>query len=90
MPGDPFADMGALRTLALHDNDLSSLETGVFDALTALRYVGAGESARVGACGECDAATHVLAHPRICGMDMCTYGSMCVGGGHARAWEPTR
>ena len=52
MPGDPFADMGALRTLDLNGNDLSSLETGVFDALTALRYVGAGESARVGSCGD--------------------------------------
>ena len=29
-----------------------------------------------------DAATHARAQPRICGMDMCTYGSMCVGGGH--------
>ena len=52
MPGDPFADMGALETLRLGDNDLTSLETGVFDALTALRYVGEGESARVGACGD--------------------------------------
>ena len=52
MPGDPFADMGALRTLRLRNNDLSSLETGVFDALTALRYVGEGESARVGSCGD--------------------------------------
>ena len=52
MPGDPFADMGALHTLDLSDNDLSSLETGVFDALTALRYVGEGESARVGSCGD--------------------------------------
>ena len=52
MPGDPFADMGALETLDLYGNDLSSLETGVFDALTALRYVGAGESARVGSCGD--------------------------------------
>ena len=33
MPGDPFADMGALETLDLDDNDLTSLETGVFDAL---------------------------------------------------------
>ena len=48
MPGDPFADMGALRTLNLKYNDLSSLETGVFDALVSLKYVGAGESARVG------------------------------------------
>ena len=48
MPGDPFADMGALETLRLSDNDLTSLETGVFDALVSLRYVGAGESARVG------------------------------------------
>ena len=52
MPGDPFADMGALEELDLGYNDLSSLETGVFDALTALRYVGAGESARVGSCGD--------------------------------------
>jgi hypothetical protein len=90
MPGDPFADMGALERLELDNNDLTSLETGVFDALTALRYVGEGESARVGSCGECDADTHARALPRICGMDMYTYGSMCVGGGHARAWEPTR
>ena len=79
------------RTLLLADNDLTSLPAGVFDALTALRYGGAGESARVGARAEMgDAATHARAQPRICGMDMCTYGSMCVGvGGHARAWAPT-
>ena len=52
MPGDPFADMGALETLKLWENNLSSLETGVFDALVSLRYVGEGESARVGACGD--------------------------------------
>jgi len=52
MPGDPFADMGALETLNLKYNDLSSLETGVFDALVSLRYVGEGKSARVGACGD--------------------------------------
>ena len=77
------------RTLSLNMNALTSLPAGVFDALTALQYVGAGESARVGACGECDAATHAPAQSRICGMDMCTYGSMCVVGGHARAWAPT-
>ena len=49
------------RRLYLDDNDLTSLPAGVFDALTALRYVGEGESARVGACGECDAATHARA-----------------------------
>ena len=38
MPGDPFADMGALETLKLRNNDLTSLETGVFDALVSLRY----------------------------------------------------
>jgi len=48
MPGDPFADMGALEYLFLYSNDLTSLPAGVFDALTALRYVGEGESARVG------------------------------------------
>ena len=38
-----------------------------------------------------DAATHARAHPRISGMDMCTYGSMCVGGGgHARVGELSR
>ena len=37
------------RRLDLDNNDLTSLPTGVFDALTALSYVGAGESARVGA-----------------------------------------
>ena len=52
MPGDPFADMGALETLKLYWNDLSSLETGVFDDLTSLRYVGSGESPRVGECGD--------------------------------------
>ena len=52
MPGDPFADMGALETIYLRNNDLTSLETGVFDALVSLRYVGAGESARVGSCGD--------------------------------------
>ena len=40
------------RGLYLSYNDLTSLPTGVFDALTALQYVGAGESARVGACGD--------------------------------------
>ena len=40
------------RTLDLSYNDLTSLPAGVFDALTALRYVGAGESARVGECGD--------------------------------------
>ena len=77
------------RTLNLRNNDLTSLPAGVFDALTALTYVGEGESARVGSCGECDDATHAHVHSRICGMDMCTYGSMCVGGGQTRAWEPT-
>jgi len=77
------------RTLSLSFNDLTSLPTGVFDALSSLTYVGEGESARVGSCGECDAATHAGAQPRICGMDMSTYGSMCVVGGHARAWAPT-
>ena len=52
MPGDPFADMGALEELDLSYNDLTSLPAGVFDALTALWYVGAGESARVGSCGD--------------------------------------
>ena len=36
------------RTLKLDGNDLTSLPVGVFDALTALTYVGEGESARVG------------------------------------------
>ena len=68
------------RHLNLRYNDLTSLPVGVFDALTALTYVGEGESA----------LTHARALPRISGMDMCTYGSMCVGGGrHARAWAPT-
>ena len=40
------------RTLLLADNDLTSLPAGVFDALTALTYVGEGESARVGSCGD--------------------------------------
>ena len=40
------------RTLYLGSNALTSLPVGVFDALTALRYVGAGESAREGACGD--------------------------------------
>ena len=40
------------RTLYLYDNDLTSLPAGVFDALTALRYVAEGESARVGSCGD--------------------------------------
>ena len=40
------------RTLYLDENALTSLPVGVFDALTALRYVGEGESARVGACGD--------------------------------------
>ena len=48
MPGDPFADMGALEELRLYGNDLTSLETGVFDALVSLRYVGEWESARGG------------------------------------------
>ena len=72
------------RTLLLSNNDLTSLPAGVFDALTNLRYVGKG---RVHGWGREEmrvAATHARAHPRICGMDMYTYGSMCVGGGHAR------
>ena len=40
------------RTLWLFNNDLTSLPAGVFDALTALTYVGEGESARVGSCGD--------------------------------------
>ena len=40
------------RDLRLDNNDLTSLPTDVFDALTALTYVGEGESARVGACGD--------------------------------------
>ena len=40
------------RWLNLGDNALTSLPAGVFDALTALEYVGEGESARVGACGD--------------------------------------
>ena len=40
------------RWLDLSYNDLTSLPTGVFDALTALTYVGEGESARVGSCGD--------------------------------------
>ena len=78
------------RILWLSDNDLTSLPAGVFDALTALRYVGAGESARVGGRAEMgDAATHARVLPRISGMDMYTYGSMCVVGGYVCAWEPT-
>ena len=72
------------RKLYLDNNDLTSLPTDVFDALTALRYVGVGVSARVGSCGECDAATRARVLPRICGIDMSTYGSVCVVGGHAR------
>ena len=44
------------RSLVLRNNDLTSLPAGVFDALTALTYVGEGESARVGSCG--DACCH--------------------------------
>ena len=40
------------RRLQLYNNGLTSLPMGVFDALTALRYVGEGESARVGECGD--------------------------------------
>ena len=40
------------RTLYLNGNDLTSLPAGVFDALTALTYVGEGESVRVGSCGD--------------------------------------
>ena len=65
MPGDPFADMGALEHLKLSNNDLTSLETGVFDALS-LWYVGAGESARVGGRAEMRvASTHARVLPRI-------------------------
>ena len=78
------------RVLYLSSNALTSLPAGVFDALTALEYVGEGESARVGACGDaCCRHTCARAQPRICGMDMSTYGSMCVDGGYARAWAPT-
>ena len=77
------------RKLRLYKNALTSLPAGVFDALTALQYVGAGESARVGCGDACCRHTCARVQPRICGMDMCTYGSMCVGGGHERAWAPT-
>ena len=85
LPAGVFDALTALRELKLYYNYLTSLETGVFDALTALRYVGEGESARVGTCGDvCCRHTCARALPRISGMDMYTYGSMCVGGGHER------
>ena len=40
------------RYLDLNNNGLTSLPVGVFDGLTALTYVGEGESARVGSCGD--------------------------------------
>ena len=68
------------RTLRLNDNDLTSLLAGVFDAPTSFLYVHGWGRAEMG-----DAATHARVLPRICGMDMSTYGSMCVvGGTHAR------
>ena len=69
------------RDLRLDYNDLTSLPPGVFDALTALEYVGEGRVHGWGGEEMGDTATHARAHPRISGMDMSTYGSMCVGGG---------
>ena len=78
MPGDPFADMGALETLFLEYNDLTSLETGVFDDLTALRYVGEGESARVGACGD------------ACCRHTCARAAADMRHGHVHVWVDVR
>ena len=52
LANDPFAGMDALVNLDLRENAISALPVGVFDALTSLTYVGEGESARVGSCGD--------------------------------------
>ena len=52
------------RYLYLQNNDLTSLSAGVFDALTALRYVGAGERTG-GVVRRCVLPPHMRVLPRI-------------------------
>ena len=59
MPGDPFVDMGALERLDLQNNELTSLETGIFDALTSLWYL----RTRMGACACAVVYTHGVEAP---------------------------
>ena len=73
------------RELYLSNNDLTSLETGVFDALTALRYVGEGR-----AHGWGRAESVMPPHMRACCRGYVSWTcARSVGGGYARAWEPT-
>ena len=62
------------RRLYLYGNDLTSLPAGVFDALTALKYVGEGESARVGSCGD------------ACRRHTCARAPADVRDGHVHVW----
>ena len=66
------------RYLYLNDNDLTSLPAGVFDALTALTYVGEGESARVGACGD------------ACCRHACARAPADMWHGHVHVWVDVR
>ena len=66
------------RWLYLYDNDLTSLPADVFDALTALTYVGEGESARVGACGD------------ACCRHTCARAAADMRHGHVHVWVDVR
>ena len=58
MPGDPFADMGALEELRLYGNELTLLETGIFDDLTSLRCVEEGGCRRGSGRGRLSQSPH--------------------------------
>ena len=66
------------RTLSLVGNALTSLPAGVFDALTALTYVGEGESARVGSCGD------------ACCRHTCARAAADMRHGHVHVWVDVR
>ena len=66
------------RTLYLYNNDLTSLPADVFDALTALTYVGAGESARVGPWGD------------ACCRHTCARAPADMWYGHVHVWVDVR
>ena len=66
------------RTLNLRDNALTSLPAGVFDALTALTYVGEVESARVGECGD------------ACGRHAYAHAAADMRHGHVHVWVDVR
>ena len=77
------------RRLFLFDNALTSLPEGVFDTLTALTYVGEGESARVGVCGDgccrhtCACAPADMRHGHVhVWVDVCGRGARARVGAH--------